>query len=296
MRIVAADKGEFAVRGGIVDLYPVNSPDPFRIEFWGDTVESIRIYDPVGQKTVRTIEVCTDVSPVRGGSVFSHYILHVVGYLEDVSEIVFEVIHKPMELEGLRCGTRVLPIADVLARDAGLALSETSISDDQVHQKRIAEIIEGCIEERAPFVVKKLDRDTLELVCAIWDRADRWRIARQARTLDTGVLKKSRLELIRCLYYCAYALRSNNGTLDDASQSGIWHYCGEFYREFAAEIEHFLGRLIFAHAERTGEAFMSAMKSAWESGSKKGDTFTPINLTTIPIGTSVQGIIYWNEN
>ncbi len=53
---VAGDKGEYAIRGGIVDIFPVNSPDPFRIEFFGDTVESIRIYDPIGQKSIRSTE------------------------------------------------------------------------------------------------------------------------------------------------------------------------------------------------------------------------------------------------
>lgn len=50
---IAADKGEFAVRGGIIDLFPISSPDPYRIEFWDDEVESIRIYDPISQKSIR---------------------------------------------------------------------------------------------------------------------------------------------------------------------------------------------------------------------------------------------------
>lgn len=53
---VAADKGEFAIRGGIIDVYPVSSPDPFRIEFWGDEIESIRLYDPIGQKSIRSVD------------------------------------------------------------------------------------------------------------------------------------------------------------------------------------------------------------------------------------------------
>ena len=52
----AADKGEYAVRGGIIDIFPVSSPDPVRIEFWGDTVESLRLYDPIGQKSVKKIK------------------------------------------------------------------------------------------------------------------------------------------------------------------------------------------------------------------------------------------------
>ena len=61
-RSIASDKGEFAVRGGMIDVFPVSSPDPFRIEFWGDTLESLRIYDPVGQKSIQTIEKI-DISP-----------------------------------------------------------------------------------------------------------------------------------------------------------------------------------------------------------------------------------------
>jgi transcription-repair coupling factor (superfamily II helicase) len=53
---VASDKGEFAVRGGIIDVFPVSSPDPFRLEFFGDEIENIRIYDPVGQKSVKSAE------------------------------------------------------------------------------------------------------------------------------------------------------------------------------------------------------------------------------------------------
>ncbi|MBF8263633.1 MAG: mfd [Parachlamydiales bacterium] len=51
-----SDKGEFALRGGILDIFPVASPDPFRIEFWGDEIEEIRKFDPVGQKSVGSAE------------------------------------------------------------------------------------------------------------------------------------------------------------------------------------------------------------------------------------------------
>ncbi|MGH7250111.1 MAG: transcription-repair coupling factor, partial [Minisyncoccia bacterium] len=49
---VVSDKGEFALRGGILDLFPVASTDPFRIEFFGDEIEEIRTFDPVGQKSI----------------------------------------------------------------------------------------------------------------------------------------------------------------------------------------------------------------------------------------------------
>lgn len=63
-RPVAADKGEFAVRGGIIDVFSVASPDPFRLEFWGDELESIRIYDPIGQKSVRQVDA-VELAPAQ---------------------------------------------------------------------------------------------------------------------------------------------------------------------------------------------------------------------------------------
>lgn len=54
--VVAADKGEYAVRGGIVDLFPVSATDPYRLDFFGDEIEAIRIYDPVSQKSIGKAE------------------------------------------------------------------------------------------------------------------------------------------------------------------------------------------------------------------------------------------------
>lgn len=58
------EKGEFSVRGGILDVFPVSSPDPYRIEFWGDEIESMRIFDPIGQKSVRSVE-SVEISPAQ---------------------------------------------------------------------------------------------------------------------------------------------------------------------------------------------------------------------------------------
>jgi transcription-repair coupling factor (superfamily II helicase) len=46
------DTGEYAVRGGIIDLYPPGLPNPIRLDFFGDTLESIRVFDPESQRTV----------------------------------------------------------------------------------------------------------------------------------------------------------------------------------------------------------------------------------------------------
>lgn len=53
---ITQDKGQFSIRGGLIDIYPVSSPDPFRIEFFDEEVESIRIFDPIGQRSIRTVD------------------------------------------------------------------------------------------------------------------------------------------------------------------------------------------------------------------------------------------------
>ncbi|MGA7561682.1 MAG: transcription-repair coupling factor [Desulfobaccales bacterium] len=51
-RPVVEEKGEFSVRGGIIDLFPPLYEQPVRLEFWGDEVESIRSFDPASQRSL----------------------------------------------------------------------------------------------------------------------------------------------------------------------------------------------------------------------------------------------------
>ena len=48
--------GQYAVRGGIVDVYPITAQQPYRLDFFGDTLEEIRVLDPVTQRSTDAIE------------------------------------------------------------------------------------------------------------------------------------------------------------------------------------------------------------------------------------------------
>ena len=50
------DVGEFAVRGGILDLYVPGAEEPLRLDFFGDTLESIRAFDPASQRTTGQVK------------------------------------------------------------------------------------------------------------------------------------------------------------------------------------------------------------------------------------------------
>jgi len=45
-------RGEFAVRGGIVDIFPPTAPHPYRVEFWGDEVSEIRMFAVADQRSL----------------------------------------------------------------------------------------------------------------------------------------------------------------------------------------------------------------------------------------------------
>jgi transcription-repair coupling factor (superfamily II helicase) len=48
--------GDFSVRGGIVDIFPPGYEAPLRLDFFGDTVESLRTFDPISQRSIMEID------------------------------------------------------------------------------------------------------------------------------------------------------------------------------------------------------------------------------------------------
>ena len=49
------EHGEYAVRGGIVDLYPAGEPEPLRLDFFGDEIEDMRRFDTASQRSGKVV-------------------------------------------------------------------------------------------------------------------------------------------------------------------------------------------------------------------------------------------------
>ncbi len=58
------DAGEFAVRGGIVDLFPTGAVEPVRLDFFGDELEGLRHFDPMTQRSTEPLKQLT-LKPVN---------------------------------------------------------------------------------------------------------------------------------------------------------------------------------------------------------------------------------------
>ena len=74
--------GQFAVRGGLIDVYPLNAGAPVRVDFFGDEIESLREYDPETQRSLQRLEkiviasgTATDPAsaPQRAGALFDYF-------------------------------------------------------------------------------------------------------------------------------------------------------------------------------------------------------------------------------
>src|SRR5204863_2831868 len=52
----ADERGQFAVRGGLVDVFPTTGREPMRVEFWGDEIEGIRAFSPFTQRALHPVD------------------------------------------------------------------------------------------------------------------------------------------------------------------------------------------------------------------------------------------------
>jgi len=68
------ERGEMSLRGGIMDIYPVDQDDPLRMEFFGDQVESIRLFDIETQQSQAQVTeaVITPVMAEGAGTLFDY--------------------------------------------------------------------------------------------------------------------------------------------------------------------------------------------------------------------------------
>src|SRR6476659_8433918 len=50
------ERGQFAVRGGLVDVFPTTGRDPIRVELFGDEIEAVRVFSPFTQRALHDVD------------------------------------------------------------------------------------------------------------------------------------------------------------------------------------------------------------------------------------------------
>jgi transcription-repair coupling factor (superfamily II helicase) len=89
-----SDRGEFSMRGGILDVYPPTAPQPYRIEFFGDEIESIRTFDAATQKSVSEVDEIA-ISFMPPGQIKPTATVNLLNYLPQGTLTVW---HDPLEI------------------------------------------------------------------------------------------------------------------------------------------------------------------------------------------------------
>ncbi|EQD47106.1 mfd, partial [mine drainage metagenome] len=54
--VLVEHRAEFAVRGGIVDLWPANADEPVRLDFFGEELERVAVFDVATQRSTRDLD------------------------------------------------------------------------------------------------------------------------------------------------------------------------------------------------------------------------------------------------
>ena len=78
--VLCESPGQFAVRGGLIDVYPVNGSQPYRVDFFGDEIEAIKSFDPTTQRSLELHQALTIV-PIqfRRAQIREHHIFDYLG-------------------------------------------------------------------------------------------------------------------------------------------------------------------------------------------------------------------------
>lgn len=84
---VVTDPGSFGLRGGVLDVYPPDQTEPFRLELWADEIESIRSFDPLTQRSGKKL---TSVSISPAGETGSGQAAHLLDYVSQDSLVFLD--------------------------------------------------------------------------------------------------------------------------------------------------------------------------------------------------------------
>jgi transcription-repair coupling factor (superfamily II helicase) len=96
--------GEFALRGGILDVYPLNAQTPVRVDLFGDVVESLRPFDPATQRSEGEVDGLVICAPRddSGGAPEAPFFRHLPGdaLVVSVERCHEDVLCAPLAAEG----------------------------------------------------------------------------------------------------------------------------------------------------------------------------------------------------
>ncbi|MBH1991458.1 MAG: transcription-repair coupling factor [Sphingomonadaceae bacterium] len=177
------DRGEFAIRGGIVDLFPGGEDQPLRLDFFGDEIETVRRFDPADQRTICNIDGFT-LLPASEALLDEDTIKRFRGRYRETfgatatGDPLYQAVSEGRRLAGMEhwlplFEEKLVPLADHLGADTVLIRDHGVAGAADARFEAIRDYHANRVQAKTsdPGAYRPLKPDSLYLDAAEWDAA-----------------------------------------------------------------------------------------------------------------------------
>ena len=138
-RAIVEQLGDFALRGGIIDVFPSTTSEPFRLEFFGDDIESIRNFSVLSQRSLKRLKKAV-ILPLREILVDSQ-IVETTGELlpQDNAIALHDALGPNSSFDGLEFfrplfNENLPTLPDFLPNDSIIILDDRPLIDSEIEK------------------------------------------------------------------------------------------------------------------------------------------------------------------
>jgi transcription-repair coupling factor (superfamily II helicase) len=174
-----SERGEFAVRGGVIDVFPPSADEPIRLDLFGDTLESIRAFDRETQRSTRQLKTA-DLPPASevliDGAAVARFRS---GYLAAFGAPGADPLYETVSAGGRRAGMehwlplfydRLDTLFDYLPGDSLIALDHLAAEARDERAAAIADAYEARVQAEQKQHYRALPPSSLFLDTLEWER------------------------------------------------------------------------------------------------------------------------------
>jgi hypothetical protein len=197
----------------------------------------------MNDERVRTLEFCAEGGSDGAQGFTGYYLLHVVGRLDDLRDIIIDRIHQPLKGAGIQLRTRVIPNAESISSETYEALNETIVGKQR--QQSVLRIVKAFITRPDPFKIKTLPISQIDSILAFFGNYENL-LEKLASPLDkthTDLRKTMESDMYDFIYCICTAFTSSDKMTHDW-QENFAVLCAPVYRNLADNIERILGKAI----------------------------------------------------
>ena len=173
-----SERGEFAIRGGVIDVFPPGAPEPVRLDLFGDTLDSIRAFDRETQRSTRQLK-SVDLLPVSEALLEPAAIARFrKGYVAEFGAAGDDPLYAAVSEGGRRAGLEhwlplfyeeTASLFDYLPGDALVGLDHLAAAARDERLAMIADAYEARIEAERKLHYRPLPPEALYLTQGEWD-------------------------------------------------------------------------------------------------------------------------------